>query len=80
MIVAMQVVLPAPLRPSRPSSRPGCSANDDAVQHVAVAVIGVDAARCASASVAKIHLPGARIGDHLGARAFDDDLAVMQHA
>ena len=32
-----------------------------------------------SASVAKVHLPGARIGDHLGARAFDDDLAVMQH-
>src|ERR1700754_598580 len=33
----------------------------------------------ASASVAKIHLPGARIRDHLGARAFDDDLAVMQY-
>ena len=28
MIVDMQVVLPAPLRPSRPSSRPGCSENE----------------------------------------------------
>ena len=43
MMVDMQVVLPAPLRPSSPSSRPARSENDDAVQHVAVAVEGVDA-------------------------------------
>src|SRR6266403_2062654 len=32
-----------------------------------------------SASVAKINLPGARIGDHLGARTLDDDFAVVQY-
>src|SRR6266480_4171507 len=31
-----------------------------------------------SALFAKIYLPGARIGDHLGARAFDDHFAKMQ--
>src|SRR5438067_11390074 len=32
-----------------------------------------------SASVAKINLPGARIGDHLRARTLDDDFAVVQY-
>src|SRR2546425_10216838 len=32
-----------------------------------------------SASFAKVDLPGARMGDHLGARALDDHLAQMQH-
>src|SRR5947199_8256298 len=32
-----------------------------------------------SASVAKINLPGARIGDHLGTRTLDDDFAVVQY-
>ena len=44
MMVAMQVVLPAPLRPSRPSRRAGLQREADAVQHVAVAVIGIDVA------------------------------------
>ena len=44
MMVAMQVVLPAPLRPSSPSSRPGLQREADAVQHMAVAVEGIDAA------------------------------------
>src|SRR5665213_3472336 len=34
--------------------------------------------RSASALVPKVDLPGARIGNHLGAGAFDDHLAEMQ--
>src|SRR5919201_3450340 len=32
-----------------------------------------------SASVAKVDLPGARMGDHLGASALDDDFAQVQY-
>jgi hypothetical protein len=39
----MQVDLPAPLRPSRPSRRPSPSAKRHLLQHMAVAVIGIDA-------------------------------------
>jgi hypothetical protein len=34
MMVDMQVVLPAPLRPSRPEQAPGLQREADAVQHV----------------------------------------------
>ena len=41
-VTFMQVDLPAPLRPSRPSSAPSPSSNDTLLQHMAVAVEGVD--------------------------------------
>ncbi len=43
MMVLMHVVLPAPFRPSRPSSWLPAQGEVDAIEHMAVAVIGMDA-------------------------------------
>src|ERR1035437_6409198 len=66
MVTFMQVDLPAPLRPSRPSMRASPSSNETS---------------CSSrlrALVAKIDLPRARIVHHFGAIALDDHFAEMQ--
>ena len=76
----MQVDLAGAVAAEQPEQAAFAERERDAMQHMAVAVEGVDVARALSASVAKVDLPGARIGDHLGARALDDDLAEMQDA
>ena len=69
MIALMQVVLPAPLRPSRPSTLAFLHAERQIVQDMAFAV---NAFRplIVSASVSKVHLPSLGIGDHFGAASF----------
>src|SRR5258706_9675707 len=78
MIVLMQVVLPAPLRPSNASTRPGLTANDTSCNTWLSPYSALMPLRT-NASVAKIDLACFRIGNHGAARALHDHAAVMQH-
>src|SRR5512143_2338543 len=74
----MVVDLPAPLRPSRPSRRPSPRRRDTRCS-TWLSPYSASISWSARASLAKVDLPGARVGDDLGARALDDHLAEVEH-
>src|SRR5450756_821264 len=77
VVTFMQVDLPAPLRPSRPSMRASPSSN---ATSCSTRLSPSNASLCSRlrALVAKIDLPRARIVHHFGAIALDDHFAEMQ--
>src|SRR5262249_21918261 len=76
-VTFMLVVLPAPLRPSRPSSRPSPQRNETRCSTWLSPYIASMSAS-SSASFAKVNLLGARMRHHLGAGPLDLDPTEMQ--
>src|SRR4051794_9250903 len=74
----MQVVLPAPLRPSNARTFPEETENETPWRTWLSPYKASTPSRH-SASVAKVDLLGPRVTDHLGAGALDDHAPVMQH-
>src|SRR5882757_10410616 len=74
----MLVVLPAPLRPNKPSRRPAPQRNETRCR-TWLSPYSASMSASNKASVAKIDLPRARMCHDLAAGSFDFDLAEMQH-